>query len=225
MRTRTAAGPDLRYLERFLTDNRNGNSVCLNRATLARTAVLLDRTGGKWTRRPRNLDCRTWGPVTGADGQAILLDFLDTETVEYICREFDLDPRVFQAHLAGCEQHYTGDWSKSQYTVAPCLRSIRRNLRFISIDFRRPYSVPDDNSFKAFDYTRKQTCNLLRSHHLLEGTDVLFEHERYTVALEARLMLACSGAVICLCDPFIDVHNMYAILSKPSFPSYERSII
>lgn len=182
IRTRTAAELDLRYLENFLNDNRNGNSVCHNRATLARTAVLLDRAGGKWTRRPRNLDCRTWGPVTGADGQAIILDFLDTEAIEYLGREFGLDPRVFQAHLAGCEQHYTGDWTKSQYTVAPCLRSIRRDLRFISVDFRRPYSVLDDNSLKTFDQARKQTCSLLRSHHLLEGTDVLFEHERYTIA-------------------------------------------
>ena len=181
IQTRTAAEPDLRYLENFLNDNRNANSVCDNRATLARTAVLLDRTGGKWTRKPRNLDCRTWGPVAGADGQAILLDFLDTKTVEYLCSEFDLDPRVIQAHLAGCEQHYTGDWTKSEFTVAPCLRSIRRNSRFISVDFRRPYSVLDANSLKAFDHARKQTCSLLRSHHLLEGADVLFEHERYTI--------------------------------------------
>lgn len=138
IRARIAAEPDLGYLENFLSDNRNGNSACHNRATLARTAVLLDRTGGKWTRRAPDLDCRNWGPVPGADGQAILLDFLDTETVEYLCCELDLDPRVFHAHVAGCEQHYTGDWTKSEFTVEPCLRSIRRNLRFISADFRRP---------------------------------------------------------------------------------------
>lgn len=38
-------------------------------------------------------------------------------------------------------------------------------------------------------------------------------------------MLAFLGTVICLCDPVINVHNRYTILSKPSIPSHERYII
>ena len=38
-------------------------------------------------------------------------------------------------------------------------------------------------------------------------------------------MLAFSGTVICFCDPVINVHNRYTILSKPFIPSHEWYVI
>lgn len=124
---------------------------------------------GEWTERPQNLDCSTWEPANGVDGQAIVLDYLDTETIEYLGRELELDPRLFQAHLAGCEQHHTGDWAPSEFTVAPYLQSLRRKSHFVTVDYRRPYSAPNDSSLAIFNDTRIQTCSVLRSHHLLEA--------------------------------------------------------
>ena len=182
IRNHVTTQPDLRYLQRFLENNRWANSACQNRSKLAHTAVVLDRKKGEWTERPQNLDCSTWEPANGVDGQAIVLDYLDTETIEYLGRELELDPRLFQAHLGGCEQHHTGDWAPSEFTVAPYLQSLRRKSHFVTVDYRRPYSAPNDSSLAIFNDTRIQTCSVLRSHHLLGGANTLFEHERYSVA-------------------------------------------
>ena len=174
--------PELRYLERFLNDNRKGNEVCQDRATLYHNAILLDRINGQWVPRSQNQDFRSWEPSEGADGQAIVLDYLDTETIEYLGLRFDIDPQFFQAHLAGCEQHYRGGWAPSHLTSAPCLRSTRRRAQFFSIDYRRPYIVRYDPKLANFEYYRTQRCSLLRSHHRIEREEVLFEHERYSIA-------------------------------------------
>ena len=174
--------PELAYLECFLNDNRMGNDACQNRTTLSHNTILLDRTNGKWTERARNQDFRSWEPSDGADGQAFVLDYLDSETIQYLGLQFDLDPRFFQTHLAGCEQHYTGDWAKHDLTSAPCLRSTRRSAQFFSIDYRRPYVVRDDANIANFNYNRIQRCSLLRSYHWTKRAEVLLEHERYSIA-------------------------------------------
>lgn len=174
--------PELSYLEHFLNDNRMGNNACQNRTTISHNAILLDRTNGKWIERARNQDFRSWEPSEGADGQAIVLDYLDSEIIQYLGLQFDLDPQVFQTHLAGCEQHYTGDWAKHDLTSAPCLRSTRRSAQFFSIDYRRPYVVRDDTNIANFNHNRIQRCSLLRSYHWTKRAEVLLEHERYSIA-------------------------------------------
>lgn len=174
--------PELAYLERFLNDNRMGNGACRNRSTLNHNAILLDRIKGAWIERARNLDIQSWKPSEGADGQAIVLDYLDSETIEYLGLQFDLDPQLFQTHLAGCEQHYEGYWAKHDLTAALCLRSIKRKAQFVSIDYRRPYVVRDDKGVADFDYNRVQRCSLLRSYHWNGRAEVLFQHERYSIA-------------------------------------------
>lgn len=174
--------PELGYLEGFLNDNRMGNKACQNRSTLSRNAILLDRIKGTWIERAPNLEVRSWEPSKGADGQAIVLDYLDSETIQYLGLQLNLDPQLFHTHLAGCEQHYKGYWAKNHLTSAPCLRSTRRSAQFFSTDYRRPYVVRDDTGVTNFDHNRKQRCSLLRSYHETKRAEVLFEHERYSIA-------------------------------------------
>ena len=175
--------PELGYLEFFLNHNQRGNYAFQNRSMLSHNAVILDRTNGTWIERARNLEIRSWEPSKGADGQAIVLDYLDSETIEYLGLQLNLDLQPFQTHLAGCEQHYRGYWAKNDLTSPPCLRSTRRSAQFVSIDYRRPYVVRDDTDIDNFDDNRMQRCSLLRSYQLTERAEVLFEHERYSIAL------------------------------------------
>ena len=174
--------PELGYLERFLNDNRMGNNACQDRSTLSHNSILLDRIKGTWIQRARNLEVRSWEPREGADGQAIVLDYLDSQTIQYLGLQLNLDPQLFQTHLAGCEQHYKGYWAKNDLASPPCLRSTRRSAHFVSIDYRRPYVVRDDAGIAHFDYNRIQRCSLLRSYHWTKRAEVLFEHERYSIA-------------------------------------------
>lgn len=174
--------PQVRYLKRFIDDDRMGNSACQNRQTLSRCVSILDRNGAGWFQRPASSELSSWSALPNSDGQAIILEYLDPETIKGLMLEFSLAPEFFQTHLAGCEQHHTGTWKTSNLTTAPCLRSSRRLAGFFSTDYRRTYEVPEKRSIAIFDYTRKQRCSLLRSFHLTEGSTVLFQHERYSVA-------------------------------------------
>ena len=170
------------YLARFLDDSRIGNSACQSRSTLIRNAIVLDRINGSWNERVQSQDTQSWGPSQDADGQAIILDYLDPEAVDYLGSRFDLDPQFFQTHMAGCEQHYSGFWARSEYTSAPCLPSTKRSASFVSFDYRRPYVVQDDTSVAVFNHNRIRRCSLLRSYHWMGTAEALFEHERYTIA-------------------------------------------
>ncbi|KAL9103187.1 MAG: hypothetical protein Q9163_001753 [Psora crenata] len=119
-----------------------GNNVCVSEWTMVRTAVVLDLIDDDWRERQRNLDPSSWEPTTGAKGQAIVLNYLDPTAIEYLGQNFNLDPRFFQKHIAGSEEHFTGDWRPSSVKTAPYLRSARYESRFVSVDYRRPYAVP-----------------------------------------------------------------------------------
>lgn len=182
VREKLGDNPGLTYLANFLNDNRMGNFACQNRSTLSRNARTLDRRNGSWVERTWNQETRLWESSEDADGQAIIIDYLDSDAVEYLGLRFDLDPQVFQTHLAGCEQHYTGDWAKHDSTSAPCLRSSRRSAHFVSFDYRRPYNMRDDTSVAIFNQDRIQKCSLLRSYHWTRTAEALFQHERYSIA-------------------------------------------
>ena len=172
----------MKYLKRFLTNDHLGNSACYNRQTLSRSAVVLDRIGARWIQRTASSDLNSWSALPHSDGQAIILEYLDAEAITGLMLEFSLAPEFFKTHLAGCEQHHSGEWAPSDLTSAPCLRSSRQVANFFSIDYRRPYEAPEKSNIATFDHTRKQRCSLLRSFHLTEGSTVLFQHERYSVA-------------------------------------------
>ena len=174
--------PGLRYLVSFLDNNGMGNSACQDRSKISRNAVVLDNRNGTWTRRACSPETQTWEPIGDADGQAIIVDYLDTEVIEYLGSRFDLDPEFFQTHLAGCEQHCSGDWTRSDLSSPPCLRSRRRYGNFVSFDYRRPYQTRDDTSVAKFNHNRLQRCSLLRSYHWARKAEALFQHERYSVA-------------------------------------------
>lgn len=182
VRSQLRRKPQLRYLESFITNNLLGNSVCQDRRTLAQSIIVLDRVGEVWLERARPSTLRFWEELPNSSGQAIILDFLDSESIEKLGQEFSLDPHFFQSHLAGCEQHHSGDWAISDLTAALCLRSSRQKGNFITIDYRRPYNVSNSSKLENFNYNRKQRCSLLRSFHLTLGSNVLFHHERYSVA-------------------------------------------
>ena len=186
LRNRIGKHPELTYLAGFLDDSRMGNWACQNRSTLVRNAIVLDRTKGSWNENHQYQNTQSWEPCKGADGQAIIVDYLDSEAIQYLGSRFDLDPQVFQTHIAGCEQHYKGDWDESDLTSAPCLRSTKRSAHFVSFDYRRPYVVPDNTSiadFKdKFNHKRIRSCSLLRSYHWAETAKAFFQHERYTIA-------------------------------------------
>lgn len=172
----------LRYLRRFIEDDRLGNSACQNRQTLSRSISVWDRNGAGWVERPASSNVSAWSALPNSSGQAIILEYLDSEAIKGLMLEFPLAPEFFQTHLAGCEGHRTGRWTTSDLTTAPCLRSSRQHGNFLNIDYRRPYEVPEKSNIELFDYARKQRCSLLRSFHLTEGATVLFQHERFTVA-------------------------------------------
>ena len=187
--------PHLKYLESFITNDRLGNNVCQNRATLTKSVLVLDKIGSGWEERPQASSLRFWERRPNADAQAIILDFLDSNTIQELGTEFAISPEVFQTHLAGSEQHFKGAWDASPLTSANCLRSVRQRENFFSIDYRRPYHVPNDATFEYFDASRKQRCSLLRSFHWTPGVDVLFHHERFTVAWFAGNSTRQQGAV------------------------------
>ena len=182
IRARAHLEPDLRYLEAFLNDNRMGNQACQNRSTIIRTGVLLDRVAGRWIQRAQSSSCHTWEPAAGSDFQAIILDYLDSESIEYLGHNLELDPQFFSNHLSGCEQHYTGDWVKSRMTAAAYLQSARRNSRYTSFDYRRAYPIYSETNFGAFDNERIQKCGLLRSYHVATAAEVILQHERFSIA-------------------------------------------
>lgn len=182
VRNKLGENPGLRYLRAFLDDNRMGNWACENRSTLSRNAVLLDRKNGEWFERAPNRDIQSWGPDSDTEGQAFIIDYLDSEVIQDLGSRFDLDPRLFQTHLAGCEQHYTGDWQPNYLTSAPCLRSSKRAACFVSFDYRRPYVMRRDASVATFKNNRIKKCSLLRSYHETKTAEALFAHERYSVA-------------------------------------------
>lgn len=179
VRSQLRRRPQLRYLESFITNNYLGNSACQDRRTLAQSVIVLDRIGGVWEERATTL--KFWEPLPNADGQAIVLDYLDSNSIERLGQEFSLDPQFFQSHLAGCEQHYSGDWATSDLTAPSCLRSSRQKGNFITVDYRRTYDVSSSVRSESFNHSRKQRCSLLRSFHLTLGSNVLFHHERYSV--------------------------------------------
>lgn len=165
-----------------MTNDRLGNSVCRDRSTIARAVVVLDRIGNVWVERSKTSTLEFWKPLLNADGQAIILNHLNSEAIEGLGQEFSLGPEFFQSHLAGSEQHHTGDWATSDLTAAPCLRSSRRQANFFTIDYRRTYDVSSPSKMAIFDHARKQRCSLLRSFHLTKDSDILFHHERFSVA-------------------------------------------
>lgn len=182
IRTRLRHQPQLKYLESFITDDRLGNNACRDRSTITRSAIVLDRIGDVWIERSEELTLDFWKPQPNSNGQAIILNYLDSEAIEGLGHEFSLSPEFFQSHLAGSEQHYSGDWATSDLTVPPCLRSSRRQGNFLNIDIRRPYEVSNASKLESFNYLRKKRCSLLRSFHLTKGSKFLFHHERYSVA-------------------------------------------
>lgn len=183
VRSRLRNEPQLKYLESFLTNERLGNSTCRDRSTLARSAIVLDRVGDVWTERsPASTSLPFWKPMPNASGQAIVLNYLDSEAIEGLGQEFLLAPELFQSHLAGCEQHHSGDWATNDLTAPPCLRSSHQHGNFFAIDLRRTYDVSSSSKMSIFNHARKQRCSLLRSFHLASNARVLFHHERYSVA-------------------------------------------
>lgn len=182
IRSKLRQEPQLKYLESFVTNDRLGNSVCRDRSTIARSVVVLDRIGNAWIERSNASTLEFWKPVPNASGQAIVLNYLDSEAIEGLGQEFSLGPEFFQTHLAGSEQHHTGDWATSDLTAPPCLRSSRRRANFFTIDFRRTYDVSNLSKMAIFNHARKQRCSLLRSFHLTKDSEVLFHHERCSVA-------------------------------------------
>lgn len=182
VRSRLRQQPQLKYLESFMTNDRLGNSACRDRSTIARSAIVLDRIGDVWIERSERSILDFWKPLPNSDGQAIILNFLDYEAIEGLGQEFSLSPEFFQSHLAGSEQHHSGDWATSDLTAPPCLRSSRHQGNFFTIDLRRPYDVSNSIKFESFNHLRKQRCGLLRSFHFTKGSEVLFHHERYSVA-------------------------------------------
>lgn len=182
VRSRLRQKPQLKYLESFMADDRLGNSICRDRSTIARSAIVLDRINDVWIERSERSTLDFWKPQPNSHGQAIILNYLDSEAIERLGQEFSLSPEFFQSHLAGSEQHHSGDWATSDLTAPPCLRSSRRQGNFFTIDLRRPYDVSSTSKLGTFNYLRKQRCSLLRSFHLTKGSDFLFHHELYSVA-------------------------------------------
>lgn len=182
IRSRLRNEPHLKYLESFLTNERLGNSSYRDRSTLARSAIVLDRFGDLWTERsPVSTRLPFWKAMPNASGQAIVLNYLDSEAIEGLGEEFLLAPEFFQSHLAGCEQHHSGEWATSDLTAPACLRSSHQHGNFFAIDLRRTYDVSSDSKISIFNHARKQRCSLLRSFHLTSNAHVLFHHERYSV--------------------------------------------
>lgn len=182
VRSRLSQQPQLKYLESFMTDDRSGNTACRDRSKIARSAMVLDRIGDVWIERSERSTLDFWKPQPNSNGQAIILNYLDSEAIEGLGQEFSLLPEFFQSHLAGSEQHRSGDWATSDLTAPPCLRSSRHQGNFFTTDLRRPYDVSSTSKLESFNYLRKQRCSLLRSFHLTKGSDFLFHHERYSVA-------------------------------------------
>ena len=175
----------MKYLKRFVEDDRLGNSACYDRQTLSRSMIVMDRIGARWTQRTPSSEPSLWSALPGSSGQAVIVDYLDAELIRGLMLEFSLAPELFKTHLAGCEQHHTGEWAPSDLTTPPCLRSTQKVASFFSIDYRRPYEAPEGLNKATFDHARKQRCSLLRSFHLTDGSTVLFQHERYSVAWSA----------------------------------------
>ena len=178
---RLEKSPELNYLAHFLYDDQLGNKVSKDRSTIAHHAAVLEPRNGEWHHKSRNLDHRALQPPIGADKQVIVLDYLDSDAIQLLGITFNIDPWFFQTHLAGSEQHFNGDWAPSDLTASPCPYSQRYKSRFISVNYRRPYPVPDAIAYTRFNENRIRTCSLLRSHHLTNGAKVLFEHERVSM--------------------------------------------
>ncbi|MCJ1263080.1 hypothetical protein MMC22_002950 [Lobaria immixta] len=233
VRSRLRQQPQLKYLESFMTNDRLGNSVCRDRSSIARSAIVLDRVGDVWIERSERSTVDFWKPLPNSDGQAIILNYLDSEAIEGLGQEFSLSPEFFQSHLAGSEQHHSGDWATSDLTAPPCLRSSRRQGNFFIIDLRRPCDVSSSSKLESFNYHRKQRCSLLRSFHLTNGSDVLFHHERYSVAWFMGDPRRRIGAVICICDPTanseiddnLQRESVAAIKSLPPGQEFNASLI
>ena len=192
IRKRFETEPKLQYLAAFIQDPRMGNSACKNRQRLARDVVILERNENRWREREWKIGHQPWDEADGARGYAIIMNYLDSEAVQSILA-LGIDVSAFQAHIDGCEQHYTGAWWPSNMTSAPYLRTEEHRSRFVSFDYRRRYTIRDESDLAEFEHSRKKRCSLLRSHHPARSANALFEHERCTIAWNSTSEDASTG--------------------------------
>ena len=181
VRERLSGEPKLRYLHAFMRDPRLGNNGCKKRQMLASGVVVLERRNYSWHRREWNVNHQPWEGADMTLGYAVIMNYLDPDAIRSLLG-LGIDIRVFQAHMDGCEQHYTGEWKPNSMTAPPYLRTDQHQSNFVCFDYRRRYTVKNEQDFAAFDSSRKERCRLLRSHHMARSADALFEHERCTIA-------------------------------------------
>ena len=181
IRKRFATEPKLKYLNALIQNPRLGNNSIDSRHRLASDVVVLERKENGWHNREWKIGHQPWDGADSARSYAIIMNYLDLEALQSMVA-LGIDVRAFQAHIDGCEQHYTGTWWPSNLTSPPYLRTERYQSRFVSFDYRRRYTIKDASDFAAFDLSRKERSRLLRSHHLARSADALFEHERCTIA-------------------------------------------
>ncbi|KAL9610753.1 MAG: hypothetical protein Q9167_004572 [Letrouitia subvulpina] len=165
-----------------MKDPRMGNNVCNDRNKLSRNVIILERKKDEWYERLWEVGNQPWDNSGNAEEYAIIANYLDIDFIQSVVEGLEIDLKAFRSHLNGCEQHYKGDWAKSSFTFPPYPRSVQYRSRYVCIDFRRPYLIKDEASFSAFNVSRKQRCSLLRSHRRARTANVLFEHERCTIA-------------------------------------------
>lgn len=182
LRERLLNEPELAYLEAYMKDPRMGNSVCNDRNKLSRNVIILERQKDEWCERIWEIGKQPWENNGNAKEYAIIANYLDIDFIQSVVEGLEIDLKAFRSHLNGCEQHYKGDWAISSFTSPPYPRSVYHQSRYACIDFRRPYLIKDEASFSAFSVSRKERCSLLRSHHRARTANVLFEHERCTIA-------------------------------------------
>jgi hypothetical protein len=177
--------PQLELLWSFLKDERWGNNACRDRRSLLKDVKVLGHTSAGWVSEVQNPECASLQPVDKADRHAIVLNYLDSHLVAMLGVMFEIDPEFFYSHLAGCEQHFTGEWHPSRLTAAAPLLSTRLQAPFFVIDFRRLYacdaSDDDLDRLREYDDQRIQTCSILRSFHVTSFSTKIFGHERFSV--------------------------------------------
>ena len=178
----TSELPELQYLHAFLGNPQMGNSVCIDRQSLAHESVILERRNETWRRRYANILDGPWNQTDKAQSYVVAMNYFEPREIRSLAQELGINAKVFQAHMHGCEQHFTGTWEPSNLTTPPYLRADRYESGFVTFDYRKRYPMTDSASLAAFESSRKQRCTLLRSHHLARSADSLFEHERCTIA-------------------------------------------
>ncbi|KAL9100496.1 MAG: hypothetical protein Q9163_004135 [Psora crenata] len=88
---RLRSEPDLEYLDAFMRNPRLGNDVCNDRERLAREVVVLERRDKEWHGRVWNVGKQPWEMNDGADGYAVVMNYIDPEAIESLTEGLGID--------------------------------------------------------------------------------------------------------------------------------------